>query len=255
MTNSGTLAFDRGDVLAIPGVIAGTGGLSQLGTGTTTLSAAANYSGATYIAAGVLVFDGNVTDSIAGVTGSGTLKVETGTTLTSDGVNMPTGCWVVDGVQTIRANGSQGTPIGTSMIGGLSIDSGNGGTLDLGDNYLIIQSNSSNKASVIAAIKTLTLSGYNGGNWEGSGLTSSALAADVAAGTNMQFKTAMAIADNGRYATPLSSFGGLTVDANCILITRACGVIATWTRRSAYSIIIFCSRITRRLAKTGQRAM
>jgi outer membrane autotransporter protein len=54
VANNGTLAFNRADTLTFGGVISGTGGVRQDGDGTTILSAANTYSGATAVNAGVL---------------------------------------------------------------------------------------------------------------------------------------------------------------------------------------------------------
>ncbi|WP_192980080.1 autotransporter outer membrane beta-barrel domain-containing protein [Pseudomonas sp. EggHat1] len=52
--NNGTLAFNRFDDITYSGVISGTGGLSQIGLGTTTLTGANVYSGETRVSAGRL---------------------------------------------------------------------------------------------------------------------------------------------------------------------------------------------------------
>jgi outer membrane autotransporter protein len=52
--DNGTLAFKRSDTVSFGGLISGTGGVSQIGTGTTVLTAANTYSGATTVASGTL---------------------------------------------------------------------------------------------------------------------------------------------------------------------------------------------------------
>ncbi|MBS0452586.1 MAG: autotransporter outer membrane beta-barrel domain-containing protein [Proteobacteria bacterium] len=52
--DNGTLAFNRNNLYTFDGVISGSGSVSQAGTGTTVLSAANTYSGATTVAAGTL---------------------------------------------------------------------------------------------------------------------------------------------------------------------------------------------------------
>ena len=54
VANNGTLAFNRSDTVTFPGVISGSGNLAQLGPGTTILTAANDYSGATNVNAGSL---------------------------------------------------------------------------------------------------------------------------------------------------------------------------------------------------------
>ena len=59
VTDNGTLAFDRSDVSTFSGVVSGTGSLSQLGSGTTVLTAANTYTGGTLLAAGTLIAGDN----------------------------------------------------------------------------------------------------------------------------------------------------------------------------------------------------
>jgi autotransporter-associated beta strand protein len=54
VTNNGTLAFNRSDSMTFGGVISGTGVVNQIGAGTTILTGANTYSGATTIDAGTL---------------------------------------------------------------------------------------------------------------------------------------------------------------------------------------------------------
>ncbi len=54
VANAGTLAFNRSDTVAFGGVVSGTGGVRQDGTGTTVLTAASTYSGGTRVNAGTL---------------------------------------------------------------------------------------------------------------------------------------------------------------------------------------------------------
>jgi outer membrane autotransporter protein len=57
VTDNGSLAFDRTDPVTFSGVISGTGSLSQLGTGTLTLTGANTYRGGTAIDRGTLIVD------------------------------------------------------------------------------------------------------------------------------------------------------------------------------------------------------
>lgn len=57
VTNNGTLIFDRSDAVGFAGVISGTGTLTQMGSGTLTLTGSNSYSGGTTINAGTLVVD------------------------------------------------------------------------------------------------------------------------------------------------------------------------------------------------------
>ncbi len=93
VTDNGTLAFDRSDVVTFPGVISGTGALSQIGTGTTVLTADNTYTGGTTISAGTLQLgNGGTTGSIVGnVTDNGTLAFDRSDVVTFPGVISGTG--------------------------------------------------------------------------------------------------------------------------------------------------------------------
>ncbi len=75
MTDNGNLAFNRTDTVTFPGIVSGTGSLSQVGTGTLTLTAADTYAGGTTISAGTLqIGNGGTSGSIVGnVTDNGNL--------------------------------------------------------------------------------------------------------------------------------------------------------------------------------------
>ena len=53
--DNGTLAFNRSDVVTFAGTISGSGGVAQIGAGTTILTAANTYTGGTTVSAGALV--------------------------------------------------------------------------------------------------------------------------------------------------------------------------------------------------------
>ena len=78
VVDNGALAFDRSDPVSFGGTISGTGAVNQIGTGSTTLTAANTYSGGTLLAAGELIA-GNIS-----ALGTGALTVganAAGTTL------------------------------------------------------------------------------------------------------------------------------------------------------------------------------
>ena len=56
VTDNGALAFDRSDIATFAGAITGTGSVSQIGSGTTILTANNTYGGGTTISSGVLEF-------------------------------------------------------------------------------------------------------------------------------------------------------------------------------------------------------
>jgi fibronectin-binding autotransporter adhesin len=59
VANNGTLAFNRSDAAGFNGTISGTGGVSQDGGGTTTLTASNSYTGPTTLNAGTLLINGD----------------------------------------------------------------------------------------------------------------------------------------------------------------------------------------------------
>ena len=84
VVDNATLAFNRSDAgLTVSNVISGTGAVDQIGSGTTTLSAASTYTGATNVNAGTLLVSGSLTGT-SGVTVAGTLggsgSIKPGTT-------------------------------------------------------------------------------------------------------------------------------------------------------------------------------
>jgi autotransporter-associated beta strand protein len=79
VTDNGTFAFNRSDVLRFDGTISGTGALSQLGSGTTVLTATNSYTGPTSVAAGTLAI-GDAAHPGAALTGGGGVDVAGGAT-------------------------------------------------------------------------------------------------------------------------------------------------------------------------------
>ncbi len=111
--------------------------------------------------------------------------------------------------------------VGTAGAAATAFSVDNSSTLDIANNVLIVEAGAGQKSTEIGALQLAVTSGKGNGSWNGTGITSSAVAADVAAGTNQTFHTTVAIADNGAYTVPFSTYAGQAVDANSIIITRA----------------------------------
>ena len=127
VTDNGTLAFNRSDTVTFPGAISGSGAVSQIGSGTTILTADNIYSGRTTISAGTLQLgNGRATGGIKGdVTDNGTLAFDR-----SDEVVFP---GVISGTGSVSQIGSGSTTLtaANSYSGGTLLDAG---TLIAGDN-------------------------------------------------------------------------------------------------------------------------
>jgi len=121
IANNAALVVDRSDALALDGVISGTGSFAQAGAGTTTLSGANTYSGATNVTAGTLkagaanAFSANSAHTVA-----------SGTTLDTGGFNQTVAA--LDNAGTV--NLLSGVPGSTLTVTGAYV--GHGGTLRIG---------------------------------------------------------------------------------------------------------------------------
>jgi outer membrane autotransporter protein len=114
VTDNGTLAFDRSDVLTFSGVISGTGGLEQIGTGTTVLTAANTYTGQTTVDSGSLIVNGSIASTQVVVNPAGLLSGSglIGANVVNSGIISPGD---PTGTLTISGNYTQ-TPKGTLRI-------------------------------------------------------------------------------------------------------------------------------------------
>ncbi len=82
VVNNATLALNRSDAITFANAISGTGGLNQIGTGATNLTAINTYTGATNVDAGTLSVNGSIASSSA-------LNVNAGATIGGNGI-LPT---------------------------------------------------------------------------------------------------------------------------------------------------------------------
>ncbi|MDH7795530.1 MULTISPECIES: autotransporter-associated beta strand repeat-containing protein [unclassified Beijerinckia] len=151
VTNNGTLAFNRSDVVTFAGVVSGSGNLQQVGSGTTILTGANTYAGGTVITAGTLSVstDGNLGNASGGLTfgggtlrttaditmsrattlnaGGGTFEVATGTTLKQNGVIGGAGGLIKTDAGTLTLTGANTYTGGTTITQG-TLQIGDGGT-------------------------------------------------------------------------------------------------------------------------------
>ena len=138
------------------GGIGGTGSLTQSGSGTVTLATANTYSGGTFVT-------------------NGTLKIARTSSTTSA---LPTGPLSISGgVVQLADNVTAGTPLGTSNVVLTSLSITGNGTLDIGNNRIIVDYTPGNDP--IASIAAWIHNGYY--NLGGPRIISSDIAADDAA--------------------------------------------------------------------------
>ncbi len=142
VTNRGTLVFKHSDNISFGLPIAGSGGLSQLGTGSLTLTANNGFSGATYINAGSTLQLG--TGGTAGTLGTTASIADNGSLIYnhSDNLSYP---GAISGAGSLTLQGT-----GKVTLGGTNLYSGgtfiNSGTLALGANASI-----SNTIAIVVA--------------------------------------------------------------------------------------------------------
>ena len=123
VTDNGTLAFDRSDMVTFAGVISGSGAVSQIGSGTTILTADNPYTGGTDVSAGALVV-GDFAHPTAALSGGGPISVGSGGTL--GGYGSVTGATVNNGVIAAGSAtpGFSDSPTGTFTIIGNLLNQG-----------------------------------------------------------------------------------------------------------------------------------
>jgi autotransporter-associated beta strand protein len=198
IVNQSTVAFDRSGDVTFSGTISGTGGLVKAGPGSLTLSGSNTYAGPTRIEGGVLRL------TAAGQTGSGTIVPVAGGTLAI-------------------------APRLAITVPGLAANAG--GLVDVGTGSVTVAAGLS-AADMVTAI----LTGRGDGTWNGTGgITSSAVAADVAA----SIPRAIGWLDNGdgsvafAYAAP----GDTNIDGQVDILDGAnflaggkfdSGTLASW---------------------------
>lgn len=106
VTNSGSLVFNRSDALTVGNDISGTGSLTHVGTGITTLTGSNSYTGGTYVQAGTLKI-GALSSLVQGTL----YQVSSGATLDLNGYALQTGG--ISGTGNV-ALGSQGLTVNTA---------------------------------------------------------------------------------------------------------------------------------------------
>ena len=137
--------------------------------------------------------------SVGPVTGSGTVAVSAGT-MTVASIQQA-GVAVSGGRIQVTPNG---TETSVSRVGSLTLS---GGTFDLNDNDMVVTS------GTYAAVASAINSARNGGNWNGTGLTS------TSARNNGQHNTTLGVLKGSEYtAINSGTFDGMAVAASDVLV-------------------------------------
>jgi outer membrane autotransporter protein len=143
VADNGVLAFNRSDTLSFDGVVSGTGSVSQVGAGTTILTAANSYTGGTNVMAGTLAVGD--ADHAGATLGAGLTTVAAGATLggygsVSGSVNNSGTVAAANAVASF-ASGNSGTfritgDLNNAGVVNLAAASGRmGNVLNVGGNY------------------------------------------------------------------------------------------------------------------------
>ncbi|WP_083745811.1 autotransporter domain-containing protein, partial [Variovorax sp. KK3] len=133
VTNNGVLAFDRSDALSVGGTISGSGSVSQIGTGSTTLGASNGYTGGTLVSAGTLVGSSGSFGS-GPITDNAALVLAQGVDGTLANVIAGTGSFTKTGAGNLTLTAASGGFAGTTAVdaGTLTVQGVLGGTLGVG---------------------------------------------------------------------------------------------------------------------------
>ena len=158
LNKNAVLTGGTGGTANFSGIISGAGGVIASGAGTVTLSGVNTYGGGTKVTSGLLEI--LPTSPTTSALPRGTVTITGGTLQLATNVTL----------------GSQASPIPASNVNITSLAVSGNGTLDINNNHIII--NYGAGADPIASIGTLIKSGFNGGAWTGSGITSTAAQAN-----------------------------------------------------------------------------
>lgn len=218
LTGSGAVQLGAGTLIAggdntsteFSGAMSGTGGnLVKQGTGTMTISGTAHtYTGSTTVNGGTLSVTGSIASS-SGVTvnSTGTFEAAASQTVKSLAVNDGTTARITTGALKILTVGDN-TSAGPLTITG-------SGKVDLNSNALVVDYAAGNETAAAASVRSQLIAGYNNGNWQGNGITSSDAIADP---THRAVGYAQASDLLHISGAQTGTFLGQTVDASSILV-------------------------------------
>ena len=217
ITDNGLLAFNHSGATVFGGVVSGSGGLEQRGTGSLTLTGGNTYTGGTTISAGTLqIGNGGATGGIIGnITDNGLLAFDRSDATVFGGAISGTGGLEQRGAGTLTLIGENTYTGGTTISAG-TLQIGNGGTAgsimgNIVDNGTLAfnHSNNTNYAGVLSGTGTL--------NKEGAGTLM--LTGDSSSFTGHTFVKAGTLAVNG-------SLGG-ALDINSVAKLQGTGTVTS----------------------------
>jgi len=216
VTDNGTLAFNRSDTVSFDGIISGSGTVSQIGTGTTILTADSDYTGGTTISSGTLQLgNGGTSGSIVGnvndngnlvfnrsdtivfpgdISGSGTLaQIGNGITVLTGTNTYAGGTTISAGTLQVGGGGTTGSIVGdVTNNSTLAFDrsdtllfdgrvTGSGRLVQQGDGTTILTGSSTYGGGTVISAGTLQLgNGGDSGLIVGNVLNNGTLAVDRA---------------------------------------------------------------------------
>jgi fibronectin-binding autotransporter adhesin len=131
VTNNGTLTFNRSDDVSVGNIISGSGGLTQAGGGTLTLTATNTYSGVTTISSGVLqVGNGGTAGTLGtgGVTNNASLVYNRSDAVTVSNAISGVGGLTQNGAGSLTLTGAN-TYTGDTLVNAGTVQLGVGGSL------------------------------------------------------------------------------------------------------------------------------
>jgi fibronectin-binding autotransporter adhesin len=203
VTDNGTLAFDRSDSLTVGSAIGGNGAVTQIGGGTTILTASNNYSGATTISSGTL----QLGDGTSGHDGTinNSLTISNSGTLTFSPFGTPTYAGAITGSGGVNKSGA-----GTQTLSG---SSNYNGATNITAGTLNVTGSLGNTTVTVGASGTLTGAGTTSttGILGGSVIVNGTLAVS---GPSSQALTINALTFNGGSFLSATASGGTVEPVN-----------------------------------------
>jgi autotransporter-associated beta strand protein len=187
------------------GVINGTGSVTKTGTGVQTLTATHGYTGATTVNGGTLRVSGSVANSSGVNVTAANATFEAAASQRVKSLNVSAGQAKVtnSGPITVLTIGDNVNPAPLTIA--------SEGKLDLTTNAVVIDHPTGADASTLQLVRSKIIAGYNGGNYQGNGITSSSAAADG--------KKAVGYAKPSEVTLgPGNTFLGTGVDSSSVLI-------------------------------------